>query len=98
MEWSVKIKDDQPAKFPNADSTHATPPLASGYADPSSAVIKASGIDHTKGKMRKPKIENKKPADRTDSSIPKGPPETLKNIIMANGTNEMDGVRVSDTS
>ena len=57
--------------------TQATPPEASGNADPNSAVMRLSGTLHRSGITRKPKIENKKPADLTASSMPKGPPDTL---------------------
>ena len=63
-----------PAALPKASSTHATVPDASGYADPSSAVIKASGTDQKKGAKAKAKIEYNGPADRTVASIPNGPP------------------------
>mmetsp|Transcript_30294 Transcript_30294/g.45047 ORF Transcript_30294/g.45047 Transcript_30294/m.45047 type:complete len:111 (-) Transcript_30294:403-735(-) len=74
----LKYPAKNPALAPNASSTQATPPDASGKVDPSSAVIRASGIDHTSGNTKNPRRANKKPPACTDSSIPNGPPSSQK--------------------
>lgn len=63
--------------WPNASLTHTTHPAHSGKALESSAVSKASGILHTKGKTMYPTMPSKGPTFATMLSMPKGPPEEV---------------------
>ena len=54
---------------PKAAVTQATYPLFSGKAVASSAVIRASGIDHIRGNRMKPRIDSRGPAALTASCM-----------------------------
>lgn len=57
----------KPQKGPKAAVTHATYPLFSGNVVASSAVIRASGTLHTRGKIRKPMMARRGPPALTAS-------------------------------
>ncbi|KAF7811063.1 4F5 domain-containing protein/zf-met2 domain-containing protein [Senna tora] len=64
-------------KGPKADEIQITYPPFSGKLVESSAVTRASGILQINGNIKKPSKDKRgPPPDFTESSIPKGPPDT----------------------
>lgn len=70
------IKD--PKNGPKAWWAQITKPPLPGKAVESSAVMRASGIDQMKGKIRNPRMARSGPAALTAGSSPYGPPATSK--------------------
>ena len=68
----------EPQKGPNAWWAHMTKPPLPGKVVASSAVTRASGMLHMKGKTRKPRMAKRGPAAPTACSSPYGPPATSK--------------------